>query len=250
MGDAADAASQDFEDVVLNGRMCIVSRTSLPANSLIRFVAGPDGQAVPDLKRRLPGRGAHVEATRAAVALAARRGLLRRALKTEIRGADALPDMVDGLLARSALGSLGLARKAGQLLTGAAKVEAALRGNRAAALLAASDAAPDGVRKMEQARRAAAGGRMESAAPIFRLFSSAELDLAIGGGNVVHAAVLSGDAGSALLKRLRALSVYRGDDPEASAGAAEAAGPVQSHESNGTDTAVGLGHIPAQEAEA
>ncbi len=57
----------DLEAAVMNGRMCIVSRRSLPADALIRFVAGPDGQVVPDLKRRLPGRGAHLEARRAVV---------------------------------------------------------------------------------------------------------------------------------------------------------------------------------------
>ncbi|MDR6188094.1 putative RNA-binding protein YlxR (DUF448 family) [Agrobacterium pusense] len=44
----------------VNGRMCIVTRQSGSPDELIRFVAGPDGDVVPDLKRQLPGRGCWV----------------------------------------------------------------------------------------------------------------------------------------------------------------------------------------------
>ena len=50
-----------------NGRMCIVTRESGDPDALIRFVAGPDGSVVPDLKRQLPGRGCWVKAERALV---------------------------------------------------------------------------------------------------------------------------------------------------------------------------------------
>ncbi len=40
----------------------------MPADALIRFVVAPDGTVVPDLRRRLPGRGVWVTATAAKVA--------------------------------------------------------------------------------------------------------------------------------------------------------------------------------------
>nr|WP_209740048.1 RNA-binding protein [Aureimonas populi] len=199
----------------MNGRMCIVSRRSLPAEALIRFVVAPDGSLVPDLRRRLPGRGAHVEARREVVETAVRKGLFRRAFKGAGIVEAGLADTVDALLAKSALGALGLARKAGQLATGGAKVEAEVRSGRALALLQARDGAPDGLRKMEGARHAALRDGRARQMPLFRPFVSDELGLALGGVNVIHAAVLAGNAGAALLRRLEALEFYRGESPDA-----------------------------------
>lgn len=200
-----------LEEVVMNGRMCIVSRRSLEADLLVRFVAAPDGRLVPDLKRRLPGRGAHVEARREVVELAVKRRIFSRALKQDVSGLETLADDLDALLVRSALGSLGLARKAGQIVTGSAKVDAALRTGKAAASLHASDAAPDGVRKLDGARHAGEVSGRARPTPMFRLLGADEMSLALGGENVVHAAILPGSAGMALVKRLEALSAYRGE---------------------------------------
>ena len=60
-----------------------------------------------------------------------------------------LGGMVDRLLARSALGALGLARKAGAVALGAAKVEAAVRSGAALFVLHAPEASDDGVRKID-----------------------------------------------------------------------------------------------------
>ena len=38
-------------------RRCAVTRALRPKDELIRFVFGPDGAVVPDLKEKLPGRG-------------------------------------------------------------------------------------------------------------------------------------------------------------------------------------------------
>lgn len=216
----------ELEEAVMNGRMCIVSRRSLPADDLIRIVAGPDGRAVPDLKRRLPGRGAHVEARRPVVELAVKRRLLSRALKTELQGTERLADELDALLVRSATGALGLARKAGQLTTGATKVEAALRSGKALAVLHASDAAEDGVRKLDGARHARAAETGVSRVPAYRSLSAAEIGLAMGTDNVIHAAILSGGAGAALVQRLDALDIFRGDGPgETPRSVSEGSGP-------------------------
>jgi hypothetical protein len=52
------------------------------------------------------------------------------------------------------------------------------------------------------------------ATPAYKLFSEAELGLALGATNVIHAAVLAGDAGKAVAKRMVALDRYRGGSPD------------------------------------
>jgi uncharacterized protein len=179
---------------------------------MIRFVAGPDMSVVPDLKRQLPGRGCWVTADRAHVDTAVARKLFARGLKAEVAVRPDLGEMIDALLARNALGALGLARKSGQLVLGAAKVESAVRTGKAQLVLHAHEASSDGVRKIDNARRAVvyAGGPNT---PSYRLFSEAEMSLALGGSNVIHAALLAGDTGRAIAKRLEALDRYRGGSP-------------------------------------
>lgn len=192
----------------MNDRTCIVTRQTREPDALLRFVAGPDGAVVPDIRRKLPGRGCWVTADRDHVERAAGKNLFARALKTNVKAPPDLGRMVDGLLASAALGVLGLARKAGAVALGAAKVDGAIRSGRAVAVLHAMEASDDGVRKLAQARRATelAGG---PDIPAFKLFSEAELGLALGATNVIHAAVLASEAGTAALKRVVALDRYR-----------------------------------------
>ena len=93
----------------MNDRTCIVTRRPAEPDELIRFVVGPDKAVVPDLKRNLPGRGCWVTADREHVDKAAKKGLFPRALKSEVTVQPDLGGMVDRLLAKSALGALGLA---------------------------------------------------------------------------------------------------------------------------------------------
>lgn len=216
----------------MNDRTCIVTRKTAAPDELIRFVVGPDSSVVPDLKRNLPGRGCWVGADRATVEIAAAKNHFSRAFKRQVTVPPDLGAMVDTLLAKAALGALGLARKAGQVALGAAKVESAVRSGAASLVLHAVEAADDGVRKIAQARRATVhlGG---PAIPAWKLFSQAELGLALGGTNVIHAAVLAGDAGRAVEKRMVALDRYRGGSPDdlamlaAVAGAKDAAEDVE-----------------------
>lgn len=197
----------------MNDRTCIVTRDSAPPEALLRFVAAPDGTVVPDLKRRLPGRGCWVTARRDRVDQAVRRKLFPRALKAPVTAPEDLGAQVDALLARAALGALGLARKGAAVALGATKVEAAVRSGKARAVLHALEASDNGLRRIDQARRAVArqGGPI---IPAFKLFSAAELGLALGGTNVIHAAVLDRDAGAAALKRVVRLDTYRGGTPD------------------------------------
>jgi hypothetical protein len=154
---------------------------------LIRFVAGPDGVVVPDLARKLPGRGVWVGADRDSITTAAKKGLFSRAAKTKLTAPPDLADQVEALLARRVLEGLGLARKAGVIISGFEKVVATLGTGKVAWLVEAADGAEDGRRKvLSAARRAANQPRLLGA------FNSDELGLALGGENVIHTALLAG----------------------------------------------------------
>ncbi|GAB4527554.1 MAG: RNA-binding protein [Roseibium sp.] len=195
-------------------RQCAVTREVLPVSSLVRFVLDPDGQVVPDLKRALPGRGVWVTATKDVVAAAEknRKKVFGRGFKTEVRVEPGLAERVDALMERSALQALSMTRKAGELVTGYAKVEAALRRDPVSGLIHASDAAEDGVRKL--AAVAAGIKELANGCQIVRLFDSDQLDLALGRSNVIHAALLEGQASENFLARVRDLERFRGS-PEA-----------------------------------
>lgn len=193
-------------------RTCIVTRQAGEPDGMIRFVAGPDMAVVPDLKRNLPGRGCWVTAERGRVDEAVRKKLFRRGLKAEVNADPELGALVDMLLKRALTGALGLARKAGAVALGAAKADAAIRSGKALFVLHAFEAAEDGVRKLTQARKATVhlGG---PDIPAYKLLSEAEMGLAMGGANVIHAAVLAQDAGKAAFRRVVALDRYRGGPP-------------------------------------
>ena len=179
------------------------------ADELIRFVAAPDGSVVADLKRNLPGRGCWVSADRKTVELAIKKNAFARALHETVTAAPDLPDVIDRVMTKNFSGTLGLARKAGQLALGSAKIDGTIRKGEAILVLHATDGAADGVRKLDQARKAVAlsGG---PDIPALKLLTSDEMDLALGGGNVIHAAVLRGSAGENLAKKALALARYRG----------------------------------------
>ena len=151
-------------------RMCILTRQVKPEADLLRFVAGPDGALVPDLRARLPGRGVWIGLDRASIAEALSRKLFARALKTDVIAGPGLADDIAALLRKAALGRLGLARKCGAAIAGFAKVEAALAGENLTALLTASDAADDALRRVTGrlrggARRRPGTGKYRRARP-------------------------------------------------------------------------------------
>lgn len=206
-------------------RTCAVSREVRPTGELIRFVVAPSGEVVPDIKRKLPGRGLWISASRQTVAEAVRRHHFNRGFKRDVRVNPALAEETDALLARSAIDALGIAAKAGQVVSGFAKVEAALSQRQArtglAALIHASDGAPDGIRKLDALARPNAGDPGQAPTfPIISCLTSAELDLALGRSNVIHAAVLAGPASRTFLSRSQTLVRYRSADADKTAGTA------------------------------
>lgn len=178
----------------MNERTCIVTKKAKPHDALIRFAASPDGKVTPDLKARLPGRGAWVSASAEAVRIAAGKGLFARAFRKPVKADPDLDRLVGSLLKKRAFEALGMAMKAGYVLTGFAKVMAAVKKDNIAVLIEAGDGAEDGKRKLM-----GAAGYMEKPAINIDWFSSSELGLALGRQNVVHAAIKHGRMAQAFL---------------------------------------------------
>ena len=191
-------------------RMCAVTREVRPIGELIRFVVSPSGEVVADLKRKLPGRGLWISASHAAVAEAVRRHQFSRGFKREVRASASLADETGQSLVRSAIDALAIAAKAGQAISGFAKVEDALLRRQAAVLLHAADGAADGIRKLDAlVRKTAADSGETREIPVITALASAELDLALGRANVIHAALLAGSASRTFLSRIQTLVRYR-----------------------------------------
>jgi predicted RNA-binding protein YlxR (DUF448 family) len=187
-------------------RFCAATGEVKPVDEMIRFVVGPDGAAVPDLKRRLPGRGIWITATRQALATALARKAFARGFKRDVRVSGDLVAATERLLEQAALDALAMSHKAGKVAIGFAKVDAALARDRMAALLNAAEAAPDGTRKLMAALH-----RREDAAEIAVIgaFTSMQLDLALGRSNVIHAALLAGPESETSLARAARLERFR-----------------------------------------
>jgi len=206
-------------------RMCAVSRRVRPIYELIRFVVAPSGDVIPDLKRKLPGRGLWISASRQKVAEAVRRHHFSRGFKRDVRVAAELAAETETLLVRHVLDALAMAAKAGQVVAGFGKVSDALGGKGPGkgqglvkALIHASDAAADGIRKLDAVIRQNGGDRGEFAEiPIVNALASEQLDLALGRSNVIHAALLAGPASDTFLSRSQLLVRYRMADEDGTA---------------------------------
>jgi ribosomal protein L7Ae-like RNA K-turn-binding protein len=176
---------------------------------------------VPDLKRKLPGRGLWVSASRKAVAEAVRRHQFSRGFKRDVRAAPTLATDTENLLIRSVIDALAMAAKAGQVVAGFGKVEDALSQGQAQALIHASDGAADGIRKLDATARQNAGINDDSSRiSVVTALTSEQLDLALGRSNVVHAALLAGPASKTFLSRSQTLVRYRTADDDRTAGKA------------------------------
>jgi len=186
-------------------RQCALTRTVMPVGDLIRFVADLEGNLVPDTDAKAPGRGVWITATRAGVAAAARKNVFARSLKQKVQVPTELAQITQTRLEQRLSGALGLARKAGQLQTGATRVKSEIAGGTVIALLTATDAAPDGRRKIVGALKASG---LKDLVPHFDILTAPQLSLALGQQNVIHAALTTGAAANSALKRASRLARY------------------------------------------
>ena len=171
---------------------------------MIRFVAGPANEVIPDVQRKLPGRGMWVTAGRQFLQTAIEKDLFSRSLRKKVSAHSDLPDLVCNLLKAECLGLLSLAKKAGILISGFSKVEGLIRTDKVAVILHSSQAASDGKGKLQQALRV-----MElHETPMIGLFSGEDLDAAIGLENVTYLALTSGNLSEKFVSLVRRLETY------------------------------------------
>jgi uncharacterized protein len=195
-------------------RRCIVTGDVLPEGRLLRFVAAPDGAIMPDVQAKLPGRGIWLKSERGTIETAVKKRLFARAAKAQVSAGEDLAIQAESLLVERMLSQLGLARRAGQLILGFDQVERALRGDTPPALvIEAADGSPDGSRKLQAAALA------KGIAPyVIGFLTNEELSLAVGRGNVVHAALAPGHMAERLIFEAGRLEGFRPRKPWAWAG--------------------------------
>jgi len=164
-------------------RRCIATGDSGPTGRLVRFVLGPAAEVVPDLAAKLPGRGVWLTAERALVERAVAKKLFSRAFKAQAAAPGDLADRLEALMVQRLIDMIGLARKAGQAVTGFEKVRARLKEGAAGALVQASDGAAGGKAKLT---------RIAGGAAVIDVLNSTELGLAFGRDFAIHAAIERG----------------------------------------------------------
>ena len=214
-------------------RTCILSRRTAPRDELIRLALGPNGEVGPDVRARAPGRGAWIGVDRAtfnaANAKGKLRGALARAFKTGTLDVPAdLGDLIAAALRQAALDRLGLEAKAGNLVSGSERIEAAARAGQVALLIHAADAREEGNRKLDQAWRV--GEEVEGSGRRGLVFPEgrAILSMALGRENVVHAALVDRAAAARVLHAIERWRAFIGPDVGLSAASAEAPGAALS----------------------
>jgi uncharacterized protein len=174
-------------------RTCIATGETGAPDRMIRFVVGPEGDVVPDLARRLPGRGLWVKAERAAVERAVAKNLFAKAARASVKPAADLAERVERLLLERTLADLSRARRAGRAVAGFVRVEQMVGQRRAGLLVVADEADGDGLGKLKA-----------SGLPIARLGDATALGGIFGREQAVYVAVARDDAGGAFIERIEA----------------------------------------------
>ena len=172
-------------------RTCIVTGETMAPERMIRFVVGPENDVVPDLARRLPGRGMWLRAERAIVEQAVAKKAFSRAARTAVKAAADLPQRLEKLLLDRALEDLSRARRAGRAVAGFVKVEQMVGQRRAGLIVVADEAGGDGLGKLQA-----------SGLPIERLGSVANLGGVFGREQAVYVAIARDDASGAFIQRI------------------------------------------------
>ncbi|NQW00744.1 MAG: RNA-binding protein [Rhodospirillales bacterium] len=181
-------------------RKCIVTGAERAKTDLIRFVVGPDGNVVPDLEAKLPGRALWLSAVRDVVNTACAKGLFAKAARSKADAPADLADQLEGLLVERCIGLLGMARRSGSVVSGYEKVRAYLQDDKAGLLLAAREGALGGRRKVR------------NLAPELKEWdrlSGKELAQALGREAVIHVAVARGPLADRLATECRRLGGFR-----------------------------------------
>ncbi len=178
-------------------RTCIITREAKAKEALIRFVIGPGDKLVPDLAGKLPGRGIYVTVSKLLVAEAIAKRVFSRAAKRQVQIPEGFLNQLEALMERRMAEALSMARKAGQVVTGFEKVEEAAKSGKVEALIHATDAGEDGVKKLAF-----------YIGPVFTNLPRDLLSTVLGRENAVHAAVIHGPAAAFFIAEARRFALF------------------------------------------
>ncbi len=204
-------------------RKCILSGEHGTRAALVRLAISPDGDVLPDVHAKAPGRGAWLGVSRVELEAAMAKGKLKGALARAFKGApltvpEDLPQRIEDALRRALLDRLGLELRAGHLILGSDRIAESARGGTVELLLHASDASADGSRKLDQAWRvgsdAEGSGETGTTLPLDR----AALSVAMGRDNVVHMALADRAAAARVLLAQERLMHFLGPQTAADTG--------------------------------
>jgi uncharacterized protein len=218
-------------------RRCILSGEHGARETLVRLAISPDGEVLPDIHAKAPGRGAWIGVSRAELEAAIAKGRLKGALARAFKGAsltvpEDLAQRIEDGLTRALLDRLGLELRAGYVVLGSDRIAEHARGRAVELLLHAADASADGRRKLDQAwrvgREVEGTGETGTVLPLDR----AALSVAMGRDNVVHLALADPAAAARVSLALERLMHFLGSTKsrESAGTDGEQALPVAGHD--------------------
>ncbi|MBB3860718.1 hypothetical protein GGQ88_001987 [Novosphingobium hassiacum] len=172
-------------------RKCVLTGRHDARGDLIRLAISPDGDVLPDVLARAPGRGAWIGVSRAdlekALGNGKLKGALARAFKgTSLRIPEDLAERTQAALTRALTDRLGIELRAGNVLLGTERIAQGARSGAVTFLGHASDAGTDGPNKLAQAWRVGEGAEGTGLKGIILPLDRAALSVALGRDNVVH----------------------------------------------------------------
>ena len=197
-------------------RKCILSGDKQARDHLVRLAVSPDGDVLPDVRAKAPGRGAWIGVTKAELAKSDKKlhGALARAFKTQkLIIPDDLGERIAAQLQRAFLDRLGLEAKAGFVVTGGEKLDKAARSGKLYLLLHASDAGADGMAKLAQAWRVGSDREGSGLKGVTLPLPRTILSMALGRENVVHAGLTDPRAAKRASEALDRWLHFIGPDP-------------------------------------
>lgn len=160
-------------------RKCIVTGEVKEKSQLLRFVLSPDNQIIPDLYKKLPGKGVYVSNSYAILSQAIEKNFFAKILKKKVKADKELLQIVENVLHKNALNAISLAKKVGDVVIGLDKVLEILKTKKVAFIFVASDSGDDGLKKLQH---------LAADISMYRLFKIEELDKALDKVNTVYMA--------------------------------------------------------------
>ena len=164
-------------------RRCVVTRIEGYPEEMVRFTISPEGFIVPDLDKCLPGRGIWLSAQRNVIEEACTRGVFGRVSGRRVHVPSDLLIQIESGLWRRMIELIGLARRAGQAVSGFVKVREWVMQRRVGVVLHALEGSK------EELERLVSGGEN---IPVIRELTSLDLSGVFGRDRVVNGALAVG----------------------------------------------------------